>query len=213
MRNRVVKLILVIFGIGAAALGAWYFHSHKDRLVEWIGAIGELAIAFVIYYEIEQNRVSEFLREVQGSSTYRSRAKLYDAYASLSELTAAARTRAFCDQIRRDPLLRANCDAQWTYFSRARFGLRWSCHRHLLAEWFPQVVVKFWVMTHLYLREREHLRAAPMNYGVMAVKECLHELLKRRNPPPLIISSNDGQREFEIPVSHLQQLLNDLECD
>src|SRR5438477_6125125 len=180
---------------------------------DWVTLLGDLFIAGVIYYEVEEHRASTFLADVQGAEFYRDRARVYDTYAHLSASNLKERGEAFRKERWANKSLRESCDLQWTYFNRLRYMLRHTLvHRHLLARWFPQVIVSFWVMTAVYIRERQRLRPTGItSYGVIAVTESLQEL-KRHGFKTLTIYSDDGQARVEISVDELEQMLADVDA-
>ena len=179
---------------------------------DWATIIGELLIAAVIYYEIEENRASAFLTDVQQGEFYKGRAELYDSYAKLTAPTLKGRAEQFRKVLGADPDLRETCDRQWTYFNRLRYMLRFSLfRRRLLVTWFPQVLVSFWVMTALYIRERQELRHAPVTDDLkVAVKESLKEMNKH-GLKPITVYSRDGLYKVVVSVDELKQLASDLD--
>jgi len=184
----------------------------STSLVEWATVGAEILVAAVIFYEVEEHRASTFMTDVQDKDFYEKRAALYDAYARLAGSTLKERAEAFRKKLWGDKGLRELCDSQWTYFNRLRYMLRRSLHRRLLAKWFPQVMVSFWVMTAIYVRERQQLRPTPIhNYGVVAVRESLKEL-KKHGFKPLTIYSNDGQARVEVSVAELENMLADVDA-
>jgi hypothetical protein len=64
---------------------------------------------------------------------------------------------------------------QWYNIDRLQYALRNSLlHSRLLAEWFPQTLVSLWVMTGLYVRDRQVTgRVDSHQYGINAVKQSL----------------------------------------
>jgi hypothetical protein len=190
-------LVVAVF----LALGAFPQRAH---FIDWATMVGEFTIAGVIWYEIEANRTSAFLAEVQGEDSSRKRAKLYDAYARLNLTEAATlkqRAEEFEKKIWADPWIREACDLQWTYFCRLAL-----LDRRLATKWFPQVIVSFWVMTAVYNREYSKRRAAPLDgSGVKVVKDSLKKM--RRRGKPLMIYSNDGKLKVEILVSEFEKML------
>jgi hypothetical protein len=64
---------------------------------EWLvllGSIGEFAIAGVIYYELEENRASTFLANVQNPDFLKNRRTLYEAYVAAAEPGTSLKARA-----------------------------------------------------------------------------------------------------------------------
>jgi hypothetical protein len=187
-------------------------------MIELLNMLGEFAIAFVIYYEIEENRAASFLSEVQSEKFYDHRKKLYEAYVRVLPLEASLKERAeaFAEMLWKDGELRTLCDQQWGTVYRLRYAFRWSIfHRRAVEKWFPQVLIALWVMTNRYLREREGLRPIDSitNYGLIAVHGSLLFLKRRANGrmPPITLYGEHGER-VEIPGTVLQQMLVDLDA-
>jgi hypothetical protein len=155
VQTNCLKLAGVIFGLLAFVLTA-----------ERSTAIGELLIAAVIYYELEENRVATFLEKVQSPKFLEERREIYKAYVTASS-SASLKNRAdeFSRKLNADPILRSKVDVQWSNVDRLQYALRWSLfHRYLLAEWFPQVLISLWVMT------------GPMTSEAIRTERCLLRL-------------------------------------
>ena len=85
---------------------------------EWLvllGSIGEFAIAGVIYYELEENRASTFLANVQNPDFLKNRRTLYEAFVAVAQpgTSLKVRAEAFKDKIESNADLRSLCDLQW----------------------------------------------------------------------------------------------------
>jgi len=183
-------------------------------ITDWLSTLGEFSIAFVIYYEIEEQRVSSFLTDVQSKEFYKERKKIYEEYVRTGPADASVRERAelFEKKLWDDDKLRAICDLQWTYIYRLRFAVRRSIfHKSVVAKWFPQVLVSLWVMTNRYVRERERLRPLDeADYGIKAVRESLRVLKKRGLRDITIYAS--GREKVVIPKEVLEEMLQDLDA-
>ena len=186
-------------------------------IVETASAVGEFAIAAVIYFEIEAQRASSFLTGVQSDEFYKGRRRLYDEFVGIvpPESSLKERSAAFGRRIWEDPELRAEVDLQWAYIYRLRYAVRWSLvHRRIVAKWFPQVLVSLWVMTNCYLREREGVRPYDISdYGIRAVKESLGVIgkrAKRRGAIPILIYGGNNQRVV-IQTAVIQEMQTDLD--
>jgi hypothetical protein len=154
-------------------------------VAEWVGTVGEFALAGVIFYELEENRAATFLANVQDRKFLSQRAKLYEAYVGVqpSDTSLKSRAEAFKKKlIEDDPKLRAICDQQWSNIDRLQYALLWSpLHRNLLAEWFPQALVSLWVMTGPYVRHLQEIRLHDAHvYAERAVRNSINLLVSRR---------------------------------
>ena len=84
---------------------------------EWGSTVGEFLIAGVIYYELEENRIATFLRDVQSAEFLKDRREIYEAYvgdAASSDASLKTRAEAFTKKLAEDAELRSKCDLQWT---------------------------------------------------------------------------------------------------
>jgi hypothetical protein len=92
----------------------------------FLGTIGEFAIAIVLYYELEENRASTFLENVQNPDFMSAGRKLYEAYVAVAQpgTSLKARAEAFKDKIDSDVDLRSSCDFQWINIDRLQYDLR-----------------------------------------------------------------------------------------
>ena len=172
---------VVVFAVGIIWLIAQ--RSGFGSAAEWVGAVGEFLIAGVIYYELDENRASTFLANVQKETFLQQRRELYDEYVSTAP-GASLKTRAeeFGEKLKGDADLRSKCDVQWSNIDRLQFALRWSLfHRNLAARWFPQTLISLWVMTGPYVRYLQAIRLTDAHeYGLNAVTESINTLVKRQ---------------------------------
>lgn len=192
-------------------------------VIEAITAVGELAIAGVIYYEIEAHRFASFLTDTQSADFYNRRKEIYEAYVRVlpsADASLKERADAFAALLWGDAELRSICDLQWTYIYRLRYAFRYSLLYRQVAEWFPQVLVSLWVMTNRYQRERDDIRPNDIiDYGTMAVKESLRVLEVRGKgrglpgPAPITIYGSLGRKDRVVISSEvLKQMLGDLDA-
>jgi len=150
---------------------------------EWVSAIGEFAIAGVIFYELEENRASTFLANVQNETFLKQRKELYEAYLDAASPGASLKTRAeeFAEKLKINAVLRSKCDLQWSNIDRLQYALLWSFHRNLASKWFPQALISLWVMTGLYVRHLQaiHLNDAHEYAGKCGQEECRYSRLAK----------------------------------
>ena len=187
----------------------------------FLGAIGEFAIAIVLYYELEENRASTFLANVQNPDFLNDRRKLYEAYVAVAQpgTSLKARAEAFKDKIEGNIDLRSSCDLQWINIDRLQYDLRNSFfHSRLLADWFPQVLVSLWVMTGLYVRDRQVTGPVDAHqYGINAVKQSLQTLASRAlkrggRIGPITIRGAPNSPSVEIPEEMLRAMCQDIDA-
>ncbi len=191
---------------------------------EWLillSSIGEFAIAGVIYYELEENRASTFLANVQNPDFLKDRRKLYAAYVAVAQPGTSLKVRAqvFKKQIESDADLRSVCDLQWYNIDRLQYALRHSLvHSRLLAQWFPQTLVSLWVMTGLYVRDRQ--LSGPVDshqHSINAVKQSLQTLASRAQKRggrigPITIRGAPTVPSVEIPEEILKAMCQNIDA-
>jgi hypothetical protein len=188
---------------------------------ELLSAVGGIAIAVVLYYELEENRASTFLENVQNPDFVKARRNLYEAYVAVAQpgTSLKARAEAFKNKIEGDVDLRSSCDFQWINIDRLQYDLRNSLfHSRLLADWFPQVLVSLWVMTGLYVRDR--LVTGPVDahqYGVNAVKQSLRTMASRAlkrggRIGPITIRGAPNSPVVEIPEEMLRAMCQNIDA-
>ena len=192
---------------------------------EWLvllGSIGEFAIAGVIYYELEENRASTFLANVQNPDFLKNRRTLYEAYVAAAEpgTSLKARAEAFKDKIESSADLRSLCDLQWYNIDRLQYALRNSLlHSRLLAQWFPPTLVSLWVMTGLYVCDRQVTGPVDSHqYGINAVKQSLQTLASRAQKRggrigPITIRGAPNSPSVEIPDEMLKAMCQNTDID
>jgi hypothetical protein len=186
-----------------------------------VPSIGEFAIALVLYYELEENRASTFLANVQNPDFLNDRRKLYEAYVAVAQpgTSLKARAKAFKDKIEGNVDLRSSCDLQWINIDRLQYDLRNSLfHSRLLADWFPQVLVSLWVMTGPYVRDRQVTGPVDAHqYGINAVKHSLQTLASRARKRggrigPITIRGAPNSPSVEIPEEMLRAMCQNIDA-
>jgi hypothetical protein len=191
---------------------------------EWLiflGSIGEFVIAGVIYYELEESRASTFLANVQNPDFLKDRRRLYAAYVDVAQsgTSLKARAEAFKNKIESDADLRSLCDLQWYNIDRLQYALRNSLlHSRLLAQWFPQTLVSLWVMTGLYVRDRQVTGPVDSHqHSINAVKQSLQTLASRAQKRggrigPITIRGAPNVPSVEIPEEMLKAMCQNIDA-
>ena len=186
---------------------------------EWSSGFGELLIAGVIYYA-QENRAATFLANVQSSDFLQERRKLYEEYVTAAPASASLKTRAeaFGKKLNADTNLRSICDLHWSNIDRLQYALRWSLfHRHLLSDWFPQVLISLWVMTGPQVRKRQTLRLRDAHeYGLKAVRDSVSAVVSKQKKPggigPIFIYGRASDPSVEISEQMIKAMEQDLDA-
>jgi len=155
------------------------------KAAELVAIFAELLVAFVIFYELEENRMAAFLKDALGGH-YDNRGLIYDAFVGMEGATLRENAVAFKNYLERPPeagekdletwkKTKKLCDKQLSYLASFRYMLRFSpFHRGLMETWFPQVLVRLWLMLGPYAESRQ-----PSNYRILyqsvlnSVERCL----------------------------------------
>jgi len=177
-----------------------------------ISAIGEFAIAFVIYWEWEGNRLDRFLEDAADKN--KERKKIFEAYCGLECGSSKARNQVFKEMLGSmdHSELRGLCDENVRRFSRigARLPLL-PCLRNRVLDW--HVVVFLWEILGPYVEERRRT-AGPsfaesfLEYALASVKR----LLKQRRNKWVIIDPNVARkRNVEVTRERLVQMREELQ--
>jgi hypothetical protein len=141
---------------------------------------------------------------------YTRRADLYEGFVQMPGTSYKEKAQAFSRHIWNDPKLRECADYQLTYFGSAHFLVRGSLiHRNLVAQWFPHVAIKMWVMLGQYARDCDSsgIRGAPelAQNVVSSVKKLKPERF------PIVMHSRDGKIRFTIAEADRSAIKADAE--
>lgn len=210
--NLMVRSIGVLAGVLVfVALLIWAIHLCTHESVTVVATFGaEFLIAVVIYYEIEQNRASAFLAEAHGQ-IYKDRAEIYDAFVNLEATNLEERGRAFTALVKSKRELRDNCHAQLLQFARMHYMLRWSIFHHdLMVKWFPQVLIRLWVMLGDYASQLSPVGFWYQKPFMEAVVKSIDLLETKKIPGVAIYSNSDTNQTVHVSLNELAKIRNDL---
>jgi hypothetical protein len=174
----------------------------------------------IIYYELEENRIATFLKDVQSAEFLKDRRKIYEAYLDTTSSNASLKTRAeeFSKKLSEDAELRSKCDLQWSNIDRLQYALRLSpWNWNLPAKWFPQALVSLWVMTGLYVRHLQKIRLHDAHeYGERAVRSSISALIRRKRKEgtigPITIYGGSHHSPVEISEKMIEAMHEDLDA-
>lgn len=164
--------------------------------------LAELLIAFVIYYEIEENRIAGFLHEVL-DKPYKQRREIYEAYGKAKGVTWQERAQSFRDLIVSDVGLRSKVDYQLSYISNAHYLVRRSLlHQNLMTNWFPQTVVRLWAMLCEYVggSERRGLELA------LETIKAVDAIGKLPRAVPIAIYADSWDERISLAAADLRKI-------
>jgi hypothetical protein len=174
----------------------------------WATVAAELAIAFVIYFEIGANRLSDFLKEIQSKDFHTERAKIYNEYAMMPGATMRERAEAFSRKLWQCSELRELCDFHLAMIGRMRHSVP-VFRRYVFYRRMAHVVVQFWIMTACYIHERKERGSSPFTpRSIKTVRKSIKKL-RRRGVRSLTFWSRDGLPRVKITEGELADMLVD----
>lgn len=205
VRLIVAGTLLIVAVVFVGLLLSWFTGDHGYG---WATVITELAIACVIYYELEEERASRFLSEVLGKP-YEDREEIYHEYITAGGQTLEERAENFRRRLWNDAKLRLKCDLQLAHFSRLHYMLRWSLlHRDLQVQWFPHVPIRLWVILSAYLKEVAPQRGEENEFMQIVLQSL--DFLEKKGLKPIKIYPAEGQDAVEVSVNDLRQLRSEV---
>jgi hypothetical protein len=190
-------------------------------MAEWLTALGELAIAVVIWWEMEENRRERFQTEAAKIQNYEDRGRIYAAYYDTAGASIRQRSEEFCRRIWREQNaaegevdLKTSCERQIVLFNRlGQISRRALFYKNDYLKLFPHAVVLFWIMLGPYIAER---RAMTGNWWASdfeeLTRECLKFLFKADANAHLTLYDRNRERgeDLTIPTTQLRDLQAEL---
>lgn len=184
--------------------------TRSDKIALF-GVLAELAVAWVIYYELKQNRRLSFLDKVAQESANEDRETIYEEYAQLNGPFSnfEARRRVFTNWMMVHPALKARCDRQITLFNDIGITVGgWSVLGERLVTVFPHAAIYIWMILGDYILTRRRNTgnwfATPM---MVFTLRCVNFVLQRI--PGLRLYG--GDITLEIDATDLQRLRIEIE--
>jgi hypothetical protein len=191
---------IVLIGIGFGVMCALLLdYDHK---LEWLGLCAEALVALAIFWELEQNRATEFIAQATASVE---RGDIYDAFAGFDG-DYKQRADAFYKKMKSCRDLRHKCDHQLAVFAGQNHLLKKSLfHRHLMMRWYPHVIVRLWVILHPYLRDRMETMCLDWDRGF--VKIAFKSLQRLEDQATEVtIEKSDGTGKLIVRSAELHEL-------
>jgi hypothetical protein len=171
----------------------------------WLTAlsmIGEWGIVFVIYWELESNRLDRFLETAFSSEHSQARLDIYSAYCGLSPSVETSRNVAFRDLLGEKKDLRKQCDRELALLERIGNGL--PClppFRRRALGWFPHSVIFLWEILSPYVQQRREASIPDWaGHFVHLASASLGEV-QRQGKTELILRDPDRGRSRDIVLT------------
>jgi hypothetical protein len=213
-----VALVGIIVGAGFAAFN----QGVQGHRAEWLTVCGEVLVALAIFWELEQNRATEFISRVSQS---KGRGRIYDAFASLvpqgheGQSSNESRAQAsiernslrtlsseFYAKMKADHKLRQCCDEQLAVFAGEGYLLRKSLfYRHLMMRWYPHVIVRLWMILGAYFEDR--MTTMSLDWDKSFIRLAFRSLqYLEDNGTKLRIEKRDGTGGIDLKSEDLREL-------
>ncbi len=173
--------------------------------------VAEVAVALVIYYEVEEQRATSFLEQARGKA-YEERGEIYDHFLEMPSGSLRERAEAFCKYLWENEPLRKKCDYQLLHFTHLKFILRRSIlHSTLLEEVFPQVPVCLWAMLSAYIKDIESRRFRPAKEIMAAVVASIDSMEQsKKGLQPISMFSVAKKLDMKISVDDLKSMRDEI---
>jgi len=207
------RIVLFSAIIAAVGIPIWLDGASHVKWMEVSMLLAEFAIAFVIYYELEENRANSFLAEAHGEA-YQGRVDIYDSFVDdcSNSATLEQRAEAFAEVIKKNATLSKKCDLQLLFFSKSTYVLRRSLFHHdLMIQWFPQVLIRLHFMLWSYMAVRESPMVWRDSFRA-AVRESLDKHLHESNRDITIYSSKT-QNVVKITCDHMRRMRDSISME
>jgi hypothetical protein len=179
------------------------------RLAEWASAVGEFLIAWVIFWEMEQNRRESFLNTAHRPESYEARRKTYAAFHATPGGCMAEKSKAFFEAVwgagSREESIRESCEEQLSLFGRlGQIYRRAWINKQDYVKLFPQAVVMYWMMLEPYIADRRALTGEWWASDFETLTSACLEFLLRN--PRASLTMHGLDRETENLIVHGDEL-------
>jgi hypothetical protein len=176
--------------------------------------LGEWGIVFVIYWELESNRLDHFLEDAFSSEHFEARKRIYEAYCGLAPPPGIRRNVAFKELLLTDEHLKQDCDRELTLLSKLGDRLpKLPPFRRRALKWFPHSVVFMWEILYPYV---QHRREAAGRYWADSFIElaltCLKEMRYQGVKQLVILDPKLGRlQNIILTRERLAEIQNEIE--
>lgn len=179
---------------------------------EWLLFVSEIAVAAVIYFELEHSRRTAFLEKATGKDSDQERREIYAAYFELSDASQSSDDRAkkFMEHLFTETDLKKKCDNEIALFNEIGFMIRPRLtQKKQLVEIFPHAPVYIWMILRPYVLQRRtdtgpYFACFYFNF----TKRCLDFVIKRTNG--LHLRRPDGSDGCRISRAELLRMREEI---
>jgi len=172
------------------------------NFAEYATAAMEFLIAFVIWWELEENRRNTFLSEASGKEVYEGRGRVYSAFFNIEGSSIEEKGERLSQRIWKEEAFKSDCERQIVFFNRLGQIRRYALfHKRDYVKLFPHTVVLFWIMLEPYIESRRALTGEWWASDFMELTgECLRFVLEGADPK-LYVYDSDRDRKKDLVVS------------
>ena len=178
-----------------------------ETVISCLSMLGEWAIAFVIWYELERGALDKYLDETYSREDSDSRMVIYEAYCGLKQGNRA-RNIDFKDTLAGNKGLRLVCHQQVVLFDKLATRLPFFRPlRRRIIQSASHVVVFLWEMLYPYIQERR--TAAGSDWArpfLKLVRESLEYLLDQNDPLVILDPQPSRGEHVHISVERLREM-------
>jgi hypothetical protein len=179
---------------------------------EWLLFMSEIAVAAVIYFELEHSRRTAFLEKATGKDSDQERREIYAAYFEVSDISQSSDERAnkFMGHLFSKLELKKMCDNEIALFNEIGFMISpWLTRKKPLVEIFPHAPVYIWLIVRPYVLQRRtdtgpYFACFYFNF----TKRCLDYVIKRTNG--LHLRRPDGSDGCRISKAELLRMREEI---
>jgi hypothetical protein len=179
---------------------------------EWLLFWAEIAVAAVIYFELEHSRRTAFLEKATGKSSDQERREIYASYFEVSDPAQSSDEHAkkFMDHLFANPTLKKKCDNEIALFNEIGFMISpWLTRKKPLVEIFPHAPVYVWMIVRPYVLQRRtdtgpYFACFYFNF----TKRCLNYVIKHTDG--LHLRRPDGSDGCRISKTELLKMREEI---
>jgi hypothetical protein len=190
----------------------WYVYKFFAEIHpgEWLMFLAEVAVAAVIYLELEHNRQMAFLAKATGKTSDQERRDIYAVYLALSAELLKDRAEAFKKAMFADRCLKRKCDNEIALFNEIGFMISpWIARKKALVDIFPHAPVYIWLILRPYvLQRRDDTGPYFARHYFHFTERCLGFVIKQGKE--LHLRRTDGSEGYKISLDELREMQKEL---
>jgi len=162
-----VRHILITLAVVTCALGIFkaihtlpgglYTVFRSSAVIGWVTIAAEVAVAIVIYLELEHNRQQHYFRMAADEKTLAGRREIFDAYISFARGSNQMGQEFYEKHIKNNSARRQICDQQISLLNEMGFtATRWFSRGDTLVKLNPYGPIFLWITVGAYMTERRN---------------------------------------------------------